>query len=493
MVFFKEIIMAEKESFNSLEDQLRMKGVKVVNGPVGAKKSQKTRPVVGTEPEKKQEPARKPFNFSSLKAPALKGEGRIIPSGEEMKSLLDQLNVFKVDVVPYMHDLMGQWWDAFMVPSELFDSIAEARALLDENILTVLDSNEPYRTPGRVAWADALIKKAPDPFRNRGVIDTVVNLLFKERFLIVGVGEGFKHEGKMYVLSDNLVSRDDARAVIGSLQRLRARGQESKKEEFRTELDQLRSLAGDQLSFDEFRAGKEGFVILDVPDKASPDGRFFTGGPVLVQSSGGRVRIIDAAGPIKRRAISLNDTGASVALDQLWSEKIDFGGPVRNARDQIGIHEIVRRFILKKEENSRRAEETTKRKEEEATVWEQEKGRFQEQVSTEEEQLVSKANLNADEFFAGNDGSFVLKFPKPFTDIRNKRVMWFVMCLVKRHGDGQIQMLECPERLKEFFGEDVLTPLEPGRRFESIPYPLGYLLSAGLTHFENKQKEVLAE
>ncbi len=488
----------------SIEEQIRAKGIKLVPSKSTKTTSKKTtkasskapatkvvaKPamVLAAEPESTPTPKSK-FNFSALKsAPKLGGGGgRLIPTAAEIRTMGEELVTFKKDVGPYMHDLVSQLWDAYLAPPEVAAALAEAKSSLEGSIREILDSSEPYRTPGRIAWADAVIKTAPDPFRNRGILTAVIERLQEEKFLTVGVGAGFKHVGKNYVLAADLVVREDAQAVMRSLMELRERGSETEREETKSELDQLQATAVKNLvTFDDLMAGKDGYVIVDVPDQHTTDGKFFGGGTILVQSVDGAVRIVDGAGRIRRRALNLNDTGVAVAVASLAEEKPKFDNS--SWRDQLGIHGLIRRFINKEDDAKRRVEKMAEEKVAAANRVAEAKTRFKEAADKEYEVLVGKGNLSFDEFFAGNDGVFAFRLGM-FEDQSAGRRVWQVMCLLERRtGDGWIRMVECPDRLKEFFGADVSAPLAPGKRFDKIPNPLGILLRMGLSGFEKKQK-----
>jgi len=427
------------------------------------------------------------FNFSGLKAaPKLVSGERLIPTAEQMRVMAEDLANFRRDVGPHMHDLIGQLWDVFLAPTELVPAFAEGKVFLEIEIRAILDSAEPFRTPGRIAWADAVIKTAPDPFQNRGILTAVIKRLEEEKFMVVGVGVGFKHNGQNYVLADDLRIRDDAQSVMKALQQLRERGAQTEQQEAKSELDQLRATAGQNLiTFDEMMGGKDGFIIIDVPDQSTPAGKFFAGGTILVQSLAGSVRIINGAGRIRRRALNLNDTGVSIPVSRLLEEKPKFDNS--SWRDQLGIHGLIRRFIDREEEKKRRVVQAETEKAEAIRRATKAKARFKEETDREFETLAGKADLGFDGFFAGNVGDFAFRLAM-FNDSKTNRRVWQVMCLLRRARDGQVQMLECPDRLKDYFGDDVSKPMDPGKRFEGIPYPLGSLLRIGLSEFEKNEK-----
>ena len=110
------------------------------------------------------------------------------------------------------------------------------------------------------------------------------------------------------------------------------------------------------------------------------------------------------------------------------------------------------------------------------------------EADTEYKALSAQANLSFDDFFEGKPGKFVHRLSY-FVNRKTKKTTHHVMALLERNADGTIQMLECPNRLKEFFGDEALKPVEPGESFQNVLKPLGTILFLGLSGYRKRSGE----
>lgn len=305
------------------------------------------------------------FNFSALKvAPKLLDveRRRFIPTAEEVKAHHQEEQAKRQEVLdfcreigPYMHDLATQAWEIIQASEEDAYLYAEGKAGIEAEIRRILDSDENFRIPGLIAFADAVIQTAPSPDDFKGVVGVVIDWLVKEKFLVAGIGNGVWHRGVNYVLHASLYKREEARKVLQRLLDLRTRSIQIQKEETKTEFEKLMGLeAQNPISWEQVLRGEEGFLMIEVPDKVDGE-KVFRGGFVLLRVVGDEVRLVDGVGSMHRYVAGFNaDSG--VKIEQLLEENPKFVGLDR--RDQNGIHGLIRRFIVGQEQAKQAKTET---------------------------------------------------------------------------------------------------------------------------------------
>lgn len=458
--------MSEQNSGGvSLGDQLREKGVRFVE----ARKVQLAGKAVTSVPPK--------FNFRQ--PPALPKIDLTLPAPEQFEQERRNRETFIAQIGPQMHDWVLCLRNLDELPDEDRKFCSETEQQVVGAINRVLsDEDLDYRTSARLAWADALVRTCP---ARRGPVTETLERFVKDGFLVV-VENGEQKQGvvvriysKNYTLGVELRKNPQAQAVLEALNQLAARTAERGKKVFQDRVAELEAQVGEKvLTPAEVRAGEDGRAILPVTDKVrESDGRFFRGGPILVEVHEGKVRVLDGAGAVQFFARQLGESGAFLGIGQLANERIDLGTarvPPEVFNRLVAIHDMVRRGLANAEQ---------------AEAWEAHKAEYWAKMDAEREELRSKATLSPEEFFEGKIGIAFVDFgTKPYIvrkkgddgQIREEKVRG-VFCLVERRDDGQIRVSECPDRLKTFFGgcQDWASPAE---RFEGLDQPLRGFLRA---------------
>lgn len=463
----------------TLGDQLVARGVRVEPLKTGKNKA-----------GAKAAPA--PPKFMFRQPPALPQLGMLVLTPGQREENRRAFEAFIAEAGPQMHDYITQLRMLDEMSDEERQLYAEAEKQLIEAVSSMLSCDEPYKTPVRLAWADALVRTCPV---RRGPVTETIERLTKESFLVVVENGDQKANvvriySKNYTLGVELRKNPQAQVVLEALNQLVGRTAEHGREVFQDQLAELQRLVGESsLSPAELRSyigtgsGKDGRIILPVPDKVRErDGRFFKGGPVLVEVHEGKVRILDGAGTVQRTARQIGESETFLGIGQLANERVNLGSaqpPPEVFNRIVAIHDMVRRGLAAAEE---------------AEVREARKAEQRAQVDAEREELKSKADLTPEEFFLEKRvGTIFFDFGrKPFgrekrengkavlgkDDKPEKELFWDVICLVERRMDGQIRVAECPDRLRSFFGGACDWTM-PEERFQGLPYPLGVLLRIG--------------
>lgn len=213
-------------------------------------------------------------------------------------------------------------------------------------------------------------------------------------------------------------------------------------------------------------------MLLETPNHQHRD-HFYKGGIMLLESTGGQIRVLDGVGGCQRIAQRLAGTPAFVWNTQVSHERLERNDrlPEEVFRNILVLHGLIHRGITVAE----KTEAANQRKVE-----------FKEQTAGERETLKASASLTLVEFFLfGRAGTTVLDplGRKPF-EVRSRQkdqrstLVWDVIALVQSDGTGRIRVADCPQRLNEFFA-GFLEYVPTGEKFSAVRWPLGNLLRMG--------------
>ena len=408
-----------------------------------------------------------------------------IPTPEQREQERQNRKMFAAQVSSEMYD----WVEFLRKLDDLSDEDRSPHFEREQEVVRAINAvlsyeESEFRTPARLAWANALIKTCPI---RRGPMTETLERLLKDGFLVVVENSEQKKGvmriyGRSYALDTELRKNPQAQSILGALDRLVVRTAEHGKGVFQNQLDALRQLVGEApLTSAEIREGKDGRAILTVPDKIrESDGRFFKGGPILVEVRGGKVCVLDGAGTIQYSARRLGESGMFLGVDQLANEKINLGAtrmPPNAFNQMVAIHDMVRRGLAIAEAEEVKAAQ---------------KAEYHVRIDAEREEFRARATISDVDFFVGDKAgvAFADFGTKPFfqpkrgengkividkDDRPETKPIWNVFCLVERREDNRIRVSACPDRLKSFFGgcQDWTSPAE---KFEGLDQPLRALL-----------------
>jgi len=469
-----------KSGFSML-DVLAEKGIdiRVIEAPTKlAPVSESTKP---TKPAKtaKGKPvaaAPEPKKFSFGKAPAVPkvAKAGVITAAQkaadraEFDSFVDQVN-------ESMSAAVADMW-SIREADETTQRLYRARATeLDRDVAEMLSYEAPFRLPAQLAYAEALVAGCPT---RRDAISWVLDRLVADGFLEVS-DAGVRIYGENYRLGADVRAEVRAQRGAQSIEALVTKAVELGKVQFEAERVALVTKAGgaNQLTSEEVLAGKAGRVLLRVPDKSGSDGRFFKGGYLLVEVIDGKVAVLDAIGGIRKIGSQLAEEGTYLPVSQLVNERLNFGTtrfPPEVFNRLVAIHDMVRRGIVelqREEAEIKKAAEAGDRK-----------TAYNTQVAAEREALAAKATATSTEFFPEKAvGVAFVDYGKGTFDVKDRETgkvtsWWNVILLVERREDGQIRIVETPERLKGLFPESAFEWTDPGDKFSGLGYPLGPIL-----------------
>ena len=467
--------MASNNSGFSVADMLAAKGVDV---RVKKEVASKARVPAAVEPGKvtKAKPSA-PKQFSFGKAPLVPKvvKGGVITTAQkaadraEFDSFVEQVN-------ESMSAAVADMW-SIREADETTQRLYRARATeLDRDVAEMLSYEAPFRLPAQLAYAEALVAGCP---ARRDAIGWMLEKLVNDGFLEIVEGDGVRIYGQNYRLGADVRAEVRAQRVAQSIEALVTKAVELGKVQFEAERVALVTKAGgaNQLTSEEVLAGKAGRVLLRVPDKNGNDGRFFKGGYLLAEVVDGKIQVLDTIGGIRKIGSQLAEEGTYLPVSQLTNERLNFGTtrfPVDVFNRLVAIHDMVRRGIVelqREEAEIKKAAEAGDRK-----------TAYNTQVAAEREALAAKATATSTEFFPEKAvGVAFVDYGKGTFDVKDRETgkvtsWWNVILLVERREDGQIRIVETPERLKGLFPESAFEWTDPGDKFSGLGYPLGPIL-----------------
>ncbi len=230
------------------------------------------------------------------------------------------------------------------------------------------------------------------------------------------------------------------------------------------------------ISVVEFLAKKPGWAFIDVPDVNGE--KFLPGGGLLVESDGETVKAIDACGHFQRIMTEIAEAEVSIPLEALGSERSEFKrrSPEDEFRCRV-LHSVLRRGIAEAQKEAARQERIAE---------------FQAQVDCERKELEKMATISAADWLLEDAiGTVVIYFgrsPWVITDRSTKREKPYfeVFFLVERNAEGEVRIVEYPERLESLFGNRFSEFVDPGERFGGLRYPLAAMLRHAYAFEERK-------
>lgn len=292
-------------------------------------------------------------------------------------------------------------------------------------------------------YAQAMVSTCP---ATRYDVEGTVEALTSAGFLVETRKGGVRVYDNIYALAEAFARNGEAKATLSALSNLVASARQAGRERFAAELAELTAQAGETpLTVAELKSGKEGRMVLHIPDTKSGDGtRTYKGGYLLLTSVSKKITIISAIGAITRKAMELAEAQTFVWADQIGREKLVSAKPLP--------HEVFDRMLVLWHwlGNACAAGEAA----EKATA---EAAELEALVASDKTALEAVATLTPEEFFLGGQaGTAVLDLSPNEPWVRKtpegkEEVFPGVVALVERNEAGEIRVADCPERLVPLF------------------------------------------
>lgn len=401
----------------------------------------------------------------------------LITSKEERDAQLAEFSATREAIATAMADAVRNLrYVEYEATAEEASILQSARDESEQAIITMLGYEPPYRAVSVLAYASALVRTCPE---TKGWVEDAAKRLVEVGFLKPAESHNaVRVYNAGYVPAGDYGKSAEAGEVLKNLADLVGRERIAAKQRFEAKKAELdAAVGGNPLSIADLKAGKDGRLVLHVPDqivKRGSDTRTYKGGFALVDSAGGKVRILDGAGGLARISAQLNELGVYVGVSQLEAEKIDLGNvrvPEETFRSIVTLQKLLQRGLIEADEKSASIERKTK---------------FHEEADSERQALAGKATLTSPQFFLLDAVGTCLVDPlghKPFVanqGKKNEARTFEVFALVARDEKGRIRVAEAPERLTPDFFEVGDKEFKPaGDRFAGLSWRLRTLLKMG--------------
>jgi hypothetical protein len=446
----------------TIQDMLKEKGVQVKN--LGQKERQHAGSAAASGVAKPV-PASKKFVFAAPKVPQI---GDLLQSPEERQKALADFAEFSRQVREQMPEFVRNIRLIEAMSSEERPIWEDTFRQLNQGVTEMLNyGNSAARQVSVLAYAASLVATCPEYHYS---VEHTIAALFSVGFLTIESGSGrgtVRVYSKFYTLTRDFRS-PEAQAVLPAINDLVRRTVEAGRRRFEEKFTNLVAGAGETpLSITEFKTGKSGRILLEVPDQTLADGKFLRGGWLLLESANGQVKVLDSAGFIQRMADDLREAGTFVHASQIGKPSASF------------LHPEVFKLLRWVSVACQAAEDRATREAEQA--------KWAEQTDAERAELGKGATLTVEEFFlGGKTGTVLYDFgagrvfdwrTKSATGAETKVSVSDLIALVERNERGQIRVAACPDRLKEFFAEHGELEV-PGDKFYNLG-KLGALLRIG--------------
>lgn len=411
------------------------------------------------------------FVFQAPRVPKI---GDILQDPEERRKALAEFEAFSTEVRAQVPEFVRNLRIIEDMSEQEFGLYGDTYRQLKAGLAEMLSyDNSAARSVATLAYANAMVATCPT---ERWAVQDLLDDLIKVGFLTITPASG---RGVVRVYSRNYTpangfarhNAEEVNVILNGIDDLVRRTVEVGKARFEADLTELKSAVGDNpLTITEFKAGKPGRILIEVPDQKSGE-KVFKGGWLLLGSNSKQVHVLGSAGAIQRKAEEMVGK-IFVYSDQIGAERLHL-----NAQLPHDLFDLV--LILWKWVSM------TCKVMEEAEALAIARTKAQELASTDRAELAKKATLTSIEFFLERKiGTVVFDFGnKPFvwrvssTETSKTVDVPFVMALVERNNVGQIRIADCPDRLKVFFAEHREFE-QPGDKFYGLA-KLGALLRIG--------------
>ena len=195
---------------------------------------------------------------------------------------------------------------------------AAGYAQLNEAVAQMLSYGEVRaRDVSVMAYAKAMVATCPE-YRHMldHTMDSLVRTGFFTRSNTAGKG-GVRVYDSSYILTPAFAKSPEAMGVLRAIRDLSARTAAAGKKRYEEALASLLSQVGDSpLSIADFKSGKPGRILIQVPDETTGD-RTFKGGWILVESVDGKVGVVDSVGYIQKPCDEMVAAGIYFPVDQI--------------------------------------------------------------------------------------------------------------------------------------------------------------------------------
>lgn len=411
------------------------------------------------------------FSFQNRRVPRV---GAILPTPEERQAALEEFKQFKADVAASMYDCVQNVRSIEAMSrdeAELYtEELDQSRAAIKE----MLSYTGAERLVSVVSYADAKTKTCP---KTKGAVETTLFELLSVGFLSEAKNNNsdIRAYGKKYNLSPEFTKTPESTPIIGEIENLLRETTANSRRVFEESFDALSRLAGsDQISVEELKSGKEGRILLFVPDN-EVNNRFYKGGYILVESRSGIVKLVGAVSGPQRTGENVARYHGFVPVSSLDQNRLVLETKVGDEQFKACciLQTWLRLAIGAAEEEADK---------------ENRKKAFAVQVEAERQELIPKATISFPEFVLSEKTglAFVDFGRKPF-EIRNggprPKLVWEVFAVVERSDKGLVRVAFCPERLNEFFAEN-LEFRNPGQEFRNLGR-LGQILRKKVGEIKN--------
>lgn len=390
------------------------------------------------------------FVFQRLKVPEVTSV--IPPSEEARQKALRDFQKFKADMVLAMDGHVTNIRAIESMSKEESALYSEELELAQSAIKGMLTFPDPVRVPALLAYAKAMVGTCPQT--KTGVEATALQLANAGFLKDVQNGEcDLRIFGRGYDLVPEFRKENVAIEAVKMLSNLVQQVADESQRQFAESFHELEVKAGNNpISLDDLLAGKEGRGFIKIPDNVS-NGRFYKGGFVLVESVERQVRILGGVGSLQKIAERLVMAKTGIPVGQIMANK-------------LSIHPWLEEEQFK---NCRTFQKWLQLVATKAAEAKQREQKFRELVEAERTLFAPKATVSVREFILSNvEGDAFIDFgPKPFNCSGGRRVK-DVFCIVRRNEQGQICVAECPERLQEFFAENLNNFKDPDQDFRNL-------------------------
>jgi hypothetical protein len=399
------------------------------------------------------------FAFQNRRVPKI---GAILPTQEDRQKALEEFRQFKADVAASMFDCVQNIRAVEVMSRDEAELYVEEFQQSKAAVKEMLSYTGAERLVAVISFADAKIKTCP---KTRSAIEnTFFELASASVGFLIEAREGksadVKVYGKRYNVAQEFSKAPETTSIISQIDDLIQETTVNSRRIYEESFNALSRMAGDnQLSVSELKAGKEGRVLLQVPDNQFRD-RTYKGGYILVESRQSIIRLLGAVSGPQRASENVVRTLGYVPVGALVEERMVFENRLDEEQFKACciLHTWLKLAIKAVEEESEK---------------ENRKAAFAAQVESERKQLIPKGTISIPEFVLNSDsvGLAFLDFGRKPFEIRNdgniiKRV-WEVFAVVERNNKGLIRVAHCPERLEEFFTEN-LEFKNPGQDFRNL-------------------------
>lgn len=352
---------------------------------------------------------------------------------------------------------------------------------LEAEVLTHLNGEEEMlRSAARWAYAKALVANAkPTPWSVLAVIGgrklSELPGLIKLGMVSEVMGEPERNKvsatvyGATYVFNGR---RDEASALAEALIGLATRAAASAREYWDGIRDEILKQATVEDPLQLREEGAVGRFAIPVPDDKFGN-KVLLGGILLVESDGKNVKVLQAAGHIKRVMEEIRDADTFVSVSSLSEDRLPFIPDKELFRRVEILHAVLRRGLEEAEKEAARNKRVAE---------------FKAKADAERQGLQAKATISAVEWLstgiAGTTLIYLGRKPWMVTDRNTKKETphFEVYFLVERDAEGKVRITEYPERLKRLFGARFSEFVKAGERFEGLKYPLGFMLQTAYAY-----------